>query len=46
MLVFSLLLGFVVFSCVHDPYAGKGANDGLMGLILSRIGLAQFFGGF
>lgn len=46
ILFFSLLLGLVVFSCAYDPYAGKGVDDGVMGLILSRIGLAQFFGGF
>lgn len=41
-----LLLGVLVLPYIYDPYAGKGVNDGMMGLILSRIGLAQFFGGF
>jgi len=46
VLFFALLLGFIVIPCIYDPYAGKGVNDGMMGLILSRIGLAQLFGGF
>ncbi|SDU38297.1 hypothetical protein [Geopseudomonas guangdongensis] len=34
-----------VFLFVYDPYAGKGRDTDFLVMILSRVGLANFFGG-
>lgn len=46
LLLFSVTALLLVFLGIHDPYADRTRVDELMGLILSRMGLAPFGSGF
>lgn len=46
ILAFALLLMIVFVLYVYDPYVGMGRGDGVMNMIMTKVGLAPFLNWF